>query len=452
MRLRKFVSYFFLILLLGGVVLIANDIALAYSGKLCHGLIMADIAVGGLPVAEAEKKVAAALQDKQSKPVAILQFEGNKWSVDWDAVAGRPDAAGLVHQAYGVGRTGGLLQRLQVQFVASQGGSVVPLGLTADQEKLRAIVVNAARSVDRAAVDAILTESSTGIHISEDRTGRHTDIAATVRGLVIAIETGSSAAVPMAVAETAAAIRAKDFQGIDSLLSAFSTTYDVSDTNRSHNIQIAAAKLAGVLIGGGEEFSFNDRVGLRTPEAGYKTAPTLSSAGVVMDWGGGVCQVSSTLYNAALLANFDVVERSPHYQPPAYVPLGQDATVADGQIDLRLRNRKNHAVYFRSAADAGKLEVRIYGKRENGAPTVHIESTEKTVRVPQTIIRQDPTLPFGQEIVESAGYNGFVVTVQRIRLQGLKEISREKISTDEFDGSDRIVRVGTLTTSGKGLK
>ena len=167
-----------------------------------------------------------------------------------------------------------------------------------------------------------------------------------------------------------------------------------------------------------------------------------------MDWGGGVCQVSSTLYNAALLADFAIVERSAHYQPPVYVPLGQDATVADGQIDLRIKNTRKHAVYIRSVADGGKLEVRVYGKRESDAATVHIEATQKIVHVPQTLMIQDATLPLGQEIVESTGYNGFTVTVQRIRLQGQKEISREMISTDDFEGSDRIVRVGTYAVTG----
>ena len=171
-----------------------------------------------------------------------------------------------------------------------------------------------------------------------------------------------------------------------------------------------------------------------------------------MDWGGGVCQVSSTVYNAALLAGFAVVERSPHYQPPSYVPLGQDATVADGQIDLKLKNVRKQAVYIQSIALAGTLEVRLYGKREHGEPTIHIESTEKTVQLPHTIMLQDPKLPLGQEIVESEGRNGFVVTIQRILMQGQKEIGREKISTDEFDGTDRIVRVGTITADGKIVK
>jgi vancomycin resistance protein YoaR len=401
---------------------------------------------------EAQRKVTAALRQRQLKPLALLQHGNNTWAVPWDAVGGGADSAQLVRKAYAVGRTGSLLQRMQEQFLAMHGGTAIPLGLTADLEKLRAIVVNAAQAVDREPVEAAIVETGANLKVSADQPGLRTDVAATVQKVAQGVSAGSAVPIPMVVAQKPAAILAKDLQGIDKLIASFSTTFDTSDENRSQNIFIASEALSGALIKSGEIFSFNDRVGLRLPERGYLTAPTLSSSGVVMDWGGGVCQVSSTLYNAALLADFSVVERSAHYQPPSYVPLGQDATVADGQIDLKLKNARTHAAYVRSISEAGRLEIRIYGKMEGNATAVLIESTEKTVHVPQTIMKQDPTLPLGMEVVESEGRNSFVVTVQRIKKQGAREISREKISTDEFDGENRIVRVGTRTTGGQAGK
>jgi vancomycin resistance protein YoaR len=178
-------------------------------------------------------------------------------------------------------------------------------------------------------------------------------------------------------------------------------------------------------------------------------APTMSSTGIVMDWGGGVCQVSTTLYNAALLSDFQVIERSAHYEPPAYVPLGLDATVADGQIDLKLKNSSSNPIYIKSSVEAGKMDVRIYGKREAQIEAVKIETSEKSLRGPQTLIVQDHSLPFGEEVVDSKGKPAFQVMVQRIKQRGNIELSRETISTDEFEGADRIVRVGTLKESGQ---
>lgn len=452
MRFTRFVSYFLLIILWGSFLLAAEDFALAYSGKLCRGLLIAGVPVGGESVGEAERKVVASLSDQQSRPIATLYLDGAKWEVGWDAVLNRPDPSALVRQAYGVGRTGNILQRILEQFVTGNGGGNVPLGLEADNEKIRSILSAVANTVNREAIDAVLTEGASGLLVKDDISGRKTDVDSMLREVSGILKSGRPTEIPLRVRELPATLRAKDLQGFNAVLSAFATTYEVSDENRSHNIQQASSKMSGAFVRRGEVFSFNDRVGLRTPEQGYKVAPTLSDAGMLMDWGGGVCQVSSTLYVAALLADLSIVERSAHYQQPSYVPLGQDATVADGQIDLKVKNNRMHSVYFRSLAEGGKLEVRIYGKREKDEPSVHLESAGKKVPVPSTLILQDPTLPLGEERIESPGRNGFVVVVQRVRLQGPKEISRETISSDEYEGTARVVRIGTFTADGSALK
>lgn len=440
------------ILLLGAVLLVANDASLAYSATICRGVSVADVPVGGMTASEAEGKVYAVLRQRQAKPLAMLQHGNKTWVVPWDVVGGLPDQAELVRKAYAIGRSGNLLKRMQEQFATQNGGISVPLGLTVNLEKLRAIVATAAQSVDQEPEDAMVVESPAGIRVSADKPGIRTVIPETVLKVAQGISSGSTVPIFLTVAQRPASILAKDLQAVDALLASFSTTFDASDENRAKNIHIASGALSGALVKSNEIFSFNDRVGLRLPERGYLPAPTLSSAGVVLDWGGGVCQVSSTLYNAALLADFAVVERSAHYSPPVYVPLGQDATVADGQIDLRLKNTRAYPVYIRSISEAGKLEIRIYGKLESGVTAVHIEATEKTMHVPQTITVQDPTLPLGVEVVDSEGRNAFVVTVHRIKKQGAREISREKISTDEFDGVNRVVRVGTRTSVGQAGK
>ncbi len=430
----------------------ANDAALVFSDRLCRGLNIANVPVGGLPVDEAENKVAQSLEQRKLKPMLSLQFGDKNWDISWDAIADKPEATRLVRRAFGVGRTGNLLERMHSQYVTANGGKTISLGLTPDMVKLRQVVEMIASSLDRDPVDATLIETPAGMRIGADVTGIRVDIAATLLQAAQAITSGTPNVVPIVATEIKATIRASDLQGIDGLLASFATTYDSDDENRARNIKLAMNGLNGTLIKSGETYSFNDRVGLRSPERGYLKAPTLTNKGIVMDWGGGVCQVSSTLYNAALLSGFKIVERSPHYQPPGYVPIGLDATVADGQIDLKFQNLSPNPAYIKSVLSSGKLEVRIYGKRESEDSLIRIEATEKSVRGQQTLIVQDSSLSLGKEIVDSEGSPGFIVTVQRIRLKGKQEISRETISTDEFDGQDRIVRVGTFIEDETGRK
>ena len=433
---------------MGGVLLVANDTALVFSDKLCRGLSLADISVGGLSVGEAEKIVAQALAKRQMEPLQTLQYGEKKWDVPWDIVRNRPEAANMVRRAYGVGRTGNLLERMESQFLTTNGGKSIPLGLEPDMEKLRIFIKNIASSLDRNPVDAVLTDNHSVLHVEADVTGIRVDIEATLLKTAQAITMGRAVPVAVVVHEKPAAVRAADLREIDGLLASFATTFDMNDEDRSYNIKIAAEKLNGALIKAGAVLSFNERIGTRVPEAGYRKAPTMASTGIVMDWGGGVCQVSTTLYNAALLSDFQVIERSAHYEPPAYVPLGLDATVADGQIDLKLKSNSAYPIYIKSTVEAGKLDVRIYGKRNVQAAAVRIETAEKSLRVPQTLIVQDHSLAFGDEVVDSEGKPAFQVMVQRIKQRGNAEISRETISTDEFEGADRVVRVGTLKDSG----
>ena len=432
---------------MGGVLLAANDIALVYSDMLCPGLSLADIPVGGLSVGEAEKTVAQALSRRQAEPLLLLQLGDKKWEVPWRIVSNQPEAASLVRRAYGVGRTGNWLERLESQFVAKNGGKSIALGLKPDQEKLRLFITEIAISQNRRPQDAVLTDNHNAIRIENEVTGLQVDVAATLLRAAQAISDGSAATVTLVVKEIPVVVRATELQGINGLLASFATTYDEADADRNQNIKLAAGKLNDMLIKSGDVFSFNDRVGARLPESGYRMAPTMSSTGIVMDWGGGVCQVSSTFYNAALLADFKVLERSAHYQPPAYVPLGLDATVADGQIDLKLKNSSPYPLYIKSTVASGKLEVRIYGKRDANAAAVRIETVEKEVRVPHTLIVQDSSLAVGDEIVDDEGKPSFTVTVQRIKQLGEAELGRETISTDEFDGANRVVRVGTRKDS-----
>lgn len=426
----------------------ANDSALVMSDKLCRGLSIADVPVGGMSVDAAEKKIAQALEWRKETPLMVLQYQDKKWLIPWDAIIGNPEPAVLVRRAFGVGRTGNLLDRIQSQYITANGGKTISLGLTPDLAKLRPIVEAIASSLDREPRSASLTDTAVGVRIEPAVTGIRVDVAATLLKVAQAITSGMPNNTFIVATELKAPIQASDLQGIDGILASFSTTYDPADESRTHNIELASLGLNGALIKSGETFSFNDRVGLRLPERGYLKAPTLTSTGVFSDWGGGVCQVSSTLYNAALLADFKVVERSPHFQPPVYVPLGRDATVADGQIDLKVQNVSPDPVFIKSQLHSGKLEIRIYGKRDVGNATVQIEATEKSLPAQRTLIVQDSSLPLGQELVETDGRPGFVVTVQRIRMDGTREISRETISTDEFEGIDRVVRVGTRFDDG----
>ena len=128
------------------------------------------------------------------------------------------------------------------------------------------------------------------------------------------------------------------------LISSFTTKYDASNRNRSTNLRIAAEKINGKVLMPGEEFSYNQVVGKRTVEAGYKDAKIYADGGVVDGLAGGICQISSTLYNAVLLANLEITERRNHTYTTSYVPAGKDATVVYGTKDFKFKNSRTYPI------------------------------------------------------------------------------------------------------------
>ncbi|MEG1499768.1 MAG: VanW family protein [Clostridia bacterium] len=152
--------------------------------------------------------------------------------------------------------------------------------------------------------------------------------------------------------------------------SSFSTSYKTSIPERKHNIQLALSKFNGIVVAPGEEVSFNDRTGQRSKENGYKKANVILNGVFVEGTGGGVCQASTTLYNAIIKADLDVVEVSKHTIPASYVPLAFDAMVSFGYSDLKFKNNLDFPVYFRAYGDDKNAYVEIYGKPFDSGATV----------------------------------------------------------------------------------
>jgi vancomycin resistance protein YoaR len=152
---------------------------------------------------------------------------------------------------------------------------------------------------------------------------------------------------------------------ITGLLAQYSTQFDASLVNRTENIRLAARALDGKLLAPGERFSFNESVGERTAEAGYKEAMIIEGNIFTPGLGGGVCQVSSNLYNAVTLAQLEILERHPHSLPVTYVPPGQDATVAYPQLDFKFMNNSEAYVLIRSSVVENTLTFQLYGNVKN---------------------------------------------------------------------------------------
>ncbi len=226
-------------------------------------------------------------------------------------------------------------------------------------------------------------------------------------------------------------------------LATYTTRYDPTNTNRSNNLEISAEKINGTIIMPGETFSYNQTVGERTIEAGYKEAGAYAGGKVVQDVGGGICQTSSTLYNAVLLANLEIVERSNHQFLTSYVDAGRDATVAWGSIDFKFKNTRTYPIKIVATVKNGVCTMSIYGIEEETEYEVVIQSNVLSYISYTTQYENDSTLEEGKEEVEQSGYNGCTSEAYRILKLNGEVVSKTLLSKDTYNPMTRIIRRGT---------
>lgn len=226
-------------------------------------------------------------------------------------------------------------------------------------------------------------------------------------------------------------------------LSSFSSSYSTSDSNRSTNVALASKSIDNKVLLPGESFSYNDTLGKRTPEAGYKMAGAYANGQSVQQYGGGICQVSSTLYNAVLLANLKINQRTCHMFKVGYVPLGRDATADYGTVDFVFSNDTDYPIKISSHTTSSKQVVcEIIGtKTENF--TVTLETTD-VVAVPfSTKIVEDPELLEGTEKITERGSDGAKCSLYRIVSVDGKEVSRTFEASSYYMPHNQVVTKGT---------
>ena len=222
-------------------------------------------------------------------------------------------------------------------------------------------------------------------------------------------------------------------------LAIFTTKYNITNTDRSNNLELAAEKIDGTILSPNEVFSYNKIVGARTIDKGYTEAKIYSNGQVVDGIGGGICQISSTLYDTAIMANLNVTERHNHQFITSYLPAGKDATVVYGAKDLKFQNTRSYPIKIVSKVENGIVTCKILGLKEDTEHSIDIETEILSTTEPDIQYEQDSKLELGKEIVKQQGANGAVVNVYKItKLEG-KIINKELLSQDTYKSLDKII-------------
>ena len=285
--------------------------------------------------------------------------------------------------------------------------------ITCDQEVLCDALKQCQDQVACAPEDAVIVRKNGQFIITPEKQGRQMDIEKTADAVTEAVEKTwrkDAVTAPLEAVYTEPDHTQAELSVIQDELGAYETSFAGSSSGRIANIKNGAAKLENHVVYPGEEFSFLELARPFNAANGYAMAGTYVNGRNTPGMGGGICQVSSTLYNAVLRAELTVTERTNHMMTVGYVPLGADATIANPYTDFKFKNESGYPVLIEAYTYGTMLYVRIYGKEERPADRTieFITVTEQTIYPGADVITYDNTMPTGEVRVDQNAHTGYV--------------------------------------------
>ena len=439
-KIRKILLY--LIIIVVAVSLVDAVDIYRNRGKILPGVSAFGVELEGLTKEEAReilRPIAAKIIDSPR----ILVFEDKEFKFiphkELDAFI---DLNRVVEDTYAIARTGNIFKRIKDRIVVWRKGYEVPFRAEFNLQKFEDFQNRIISRINRSPGDAYvegnrLIESRIGVKLDAERFKE--EINKTLLNLddekyilnIPVITVDPKVTTQNILTELA----------VNGELGRYSTSLENKEENTIYNIRLASEVINGILVKPQEIFSFNKYVGPAEKADGYKEGTIIANGVFVNGYGGGICQVSSTLYNAVLLANLPIVERYNHSvygEATKYVPLGQDAAIFYGFKDLKFKNNSDHVIVIFSKVFRDTIQVSIFGGNENKAE-VEIISKDKRVIEYQVIREKNSKLKAGQEVVVQEGVPGYQIKTYRIvRKDGEEKI--EFLAEDTYKSVPMIIK------------
>lgn len=414
--------------------------SLLYS-KIYQGVRVEGVDLSGYSREDATQLLTTWQKECHNKKI-ILKFGEVKFQLEASSIDFDIDILSALNDVWRYGREGSWLQRIKKIRDAKENNYDISISITYDEMKLNHFIEQCQKKIENLPRNATIS-MTTGKLIPEQQ-GCRVDVD-TMRTLLLqSLIKNEDAVVTLPVTILYPKVTADSLarMGIHEALSVYTTVFNSQDVNRVTNIKLAASKANGHIIYPGEVFSFNDIVGPREKSYGFKEAMEIVDGEFALGIGGGICQLSSTLYNAVILANLDIVERYNHSKALSYVPLGRDATVVFGTLDFKFVNNTPRPLMIITEVNKNELMVGIFGQQAIKEKVEIIVKNQE--QIPPIISKeQDDDLYLGETKLEKQGKPGIALTIMRVvRLKG-QIIKQEILSKDCYPAEDTLLKVGT---------
>lgn len=414
---------------------------------IADGVYIGNIYVGGMTEEEAVAAVDAYIAGAGEAELTLCAGERSV-SVPAESLGITFSDMNVVKEAIDVGRSGNLIKRYKDKKDLEYGDKIIELELSVDSEAVSTLLEEKAQELNQEAVDNGLVREDGAFRIIKGAQG----IEVNTQDSIAAIEdyishewTGGSAEIELVAEIVEPRGSEEELAQITDLLGSYTTNYSDSGSNRCTNISVAAGKINGTVLYPGEEFSVYETIGPLDGTNGYELAGAYENGQTVESYGGGVCQVSTTLYNAVILAELEVTQRSNHSMIVSYVKPSMDAAIAGDYKDLRFVNNYDIPIYIEGYTQGKNVYFNIFGHETRPANRVVTYESE-------VISQQDPGTQFvgtgdpaGYIGVAQGKHIGYVARLWKVvTVDGVEE-SREIYNKSTYNASPKIINVGTAS-------
>lgn len=446
-RIERFIS---LCVLFGALTAVTVFGAGNKDAVIKEGVYAGELDLSGMTEKEAEEALDSYVETLKNANLELICVSGNSVNIsarELDVSWVNPE---IVSEAASLGRSGNVIRRFKDLSDLKKHNKVFDISLAADEEKVRQILNEKCLPYNTAAKNAELIPGDNGsFTIIEGENGQELNVEESVGIITDYIDNdlkGDSGIIALAIDTVKPRGDTETLSKIKDKLGTYTTKYETSGADRSANVATGCRHINGTLLYPGEQFSVYEHVSPFTEENGYHLAGSYLNGLVVESLGGGICQVSTTLYQAVLRAELQVDERSNHSMVVDYVPHGGDAAIAGTAKDFKFTNNTEYPIYIAGQTGGKAITFSIYGvETRDPGRSLDFESVELSREDPVgDKIIGDPSQPAGYVHTQSA-HVGYRCEFWKIIKENGEEKDRVKVNTSTYKAVPRTITIGTMT-------
>ncbi len=413
---------------------------------IADNIYIGDIAVGGMTEAEATEAVndyVSSLGDTEFTLTVddkSVVAKASDFGVEWSNPV-------LVKDAMGVGRTGNLIERYKSKKDLEHENLVYDITYTADKEKVTQFLEEYTADMNQDAINYGLKRENGVFSITDGQNGVAVDVAKSADEIVSYIEdnwTQNDTSLELAASVVEPEGTKEQLERVKDVLGTYTTDFSSSSAGRAQNVRNGASKINGHVLYPGEQFSVYEAVNPFTAENGYELAGSYENGTTVQTYGGGICQVSTTLYNAVIRAELSIDERFCHSMIVSYVQPSMDAAIAGTYKDLKFTNNYDFPVYIEGYTNGGQITFTVYGEETRPANReVIFESETTSTTEPETKFVASDSQPIGYVNTDQNAHTGYTAKLWKVVKENGVEVSRDAFNNSTYNASPKIITVGT---------